>query len=443
MQLRVKEKAEQLAVLYSDAGRPPPPRDLQALHRRLSTAADAGDFSSISTQDRREAVWCLWMRYPGEAPLGDKLSFWGTYVHWIERRQRPSDYRNLVLSWLQGFDYQNPAVNAARAIQRACEKWPDWPWAKRHREWQVFDVQAGPAELASLVMEARMPVAEVLKIEGFSEWLQTGGYVEAAYVEMLQELPKRLTTAVSDSLTLVAIERAIQWSAADGDRLRYPSQKVLLAEALLLPWHHAGSMPPSGSQKSIQSFLLQYIGDPRLNPGAWFGVSDTAIHVLKRWLIGASLEVFIKIIEQVAESGHWRYRKAFWMSYFKRDYIADAWIVLGRNAQHLARTFDDLRGNYGKLDRGSVLANHSVLLMKIGDLIIADWSHSGTCRIWRRDDPMAPPYYQPEYSGNSLRTVAVDEIPHYGSKYGNWQRRVVTAIHDKTGISVPSGEYMP
>ena len=295
MQLRVKETAEQLARLYSDIGSPPQSRDLDVLHRRLSAAAETGDFSPISTRDRREAVWCLWMKFPGEAPLGDKPSFWGAYVHWIERRQRPSDYRNLVLSWLHGFDYQKRAVHAARAIQRACGKWPDWPWAKRHRAWQVFDVHIGPAALASSVMEAEMPVAAALKIEGFSEWLQIGGYVEAAYVEMLQKLPERLTTGVSDSRTLEVVERVIQWSVAERDRLRYPSQKVPLVEALLLPWHHAGSLPPSGSQKSIQGFLLQYLGDPRLKPGAWFGVSDTAIHVFKRWLIGASLEVFIRI----------------------------------------------------------------------------------------------------------------------------------------------------
>jgi len=211
---------------------------------------------------------------------------------------------------------------------------------------------------------------------------------------------------------------------------------------LLRPWLEQ-PQSPSDVQAEVQGFLLKYIGDPRLRPAAWFGVNEKALALFKRWLIGASLEAFFQIIEKVAEPGHWKYRKSFWISYFEQDSISDAWIVLGRDARRLARRFEGLSGNYGRLEGAKVLGNHCVLLMHIGDLVIADWSHNGKCRVWLRNDEKAPALYSSKYRGDDLRAAALEEISHFGSESGRWQSQISYAVRDRTGISVSREQYMP
>ena len=62
--------------------------------------------------------------------------------------------------------------------------------------------------------------------------------------------------------------------------------------------------------------------DPRLTQSGWTSVSPAAKDVMLRWMVSASLEDFFALIARRAQEDHWRYRKAFWSAYLKRDYIA-------------------------------------------------------------------------------------------------------------------------
>jgi hypothetical protein len=86
---------------------------------------------------------------------------------------------------------------------------------------------------------------------------------------------------------------------------------------------------------------------------------------------------------------------------------------------------------YAELKKGyNVQNNHSVIIMRIGSLIITEWSHSGKFRAWRFDARRCPTLYKSAYSRSELVNGAEFEIAHYSG----WQRRFADYIYDETGV---------
>jgi hypothetical protein len=247
------------------------------------------------------------------------------------------------------------------------------------------------------------------------------------------------------------LNRSLVWLERDG-QLRFEDQRIRTATALLSPF--IDRSPAPDIQNAIQTFLLRTIGDPRSKRPRWQGVPESVRNVLFRWLVRMSLEDFFQILDATAQDSHWKFRKAFWTAYLQHDVITDAWIVLGPEAGRLLRReFEDGTGA-GKLKTGTgVLPTHSVLLMRIGNLTIAEWSHNGKCRAWLEGSPGAPKFYEPSYSRSQLappvrRTGSTRNGPrweqsHIASERGIWQGTIANHIADETGIRIPRTEYMP
>ena len=82
--------------------------------------------------------------------------------------------------------------------------------------------------------------------------------------------------------------------------------------------------------------------------------------------------------------------------------------------------------------------------MKIKDIIVADWSHDGACRMWEDNKGTYPEFNKKLYSSNELREdTFVEPINHVNSPNGTWQLRVATTLQRYTGIRMPSHRYMP
>ena len=120
---------------------------------------------------------------------------------------------------------------------------------------------------------------------------------------------------------------------------------------------------------------------PRLHPGQWGSVDDAAKIVIRRWLTENSLEQFLRVVDRVAPTYQWTHRRAFWNAYFKKGYVLDAWVAFGRDGAKLARSVaadrqEDVGMAYGQLYRPPN-SKQAVLLLRIGDLLVADWSRLG------------------------------------------------------------------
>lgn len=439
---RIADSAIKVEVLFGDGigGRPPPQPDIPSLWKRLDVAERSADYDAVTDKDWRDAPWCFWRTEGGAVPLVKRPVFAGRYGQWIEGRQRKGDYRRLVQAWLLHFNRENLPSSTATLITKACAVWPEWLWAQRHAAQDVFDVENGPANLAGHVLDDTRPVREVLRDHGLGEWLQTGGYAEAAFAAALLDVPRRLRLSVSEARGLELVRRTLEWAGSSNGDMQFPNLRVPVAEALLVPWLQ--SAPPKAVERTITSFLLKAFGDPRMQRTRWSGVNDSATNVFKRWLTGATLEAFVRVIEGVAEKDHWKYRKAFWMAYYRAGHVLDAWVVLGPEAKLISRQREDLRGQASELVR-PLLSNHSVLLLRIGNLVVADWSHNGKCRVWREGDLHAPKLYQTRYEASDLRAATAFEVAHHGSSTGGWQLKIHNHIRSLTGIGLSSSSYMP
>jgi hypothetical protein len=143
----------------------------------------------------------------------------------------------------------------------------------------------------------------------------------------------------------------------------------------------------------------------------------------------------------------WMYRQKFWMAYYDKGFIDEAWLALGQNALEQARhSLVDQKGmGYGRLDGGAAL-NQSVLFLKIGDLIFTEWSHNGTLRAYRQGMKNTPLLYQNSYHGVDLRAAESMDfheglnvnpgLVHSHSDKGTWQRKARDFIRSHTGVSM-------
>jgi hypothetical protein len=163
-----------------------------------------------------------------------------------------------------------------------------------------------------------------------------------------------------------------------------------------------------------------------------------------RWLAQATLEQFLKVVDRVAAKHQWDYRRAFWNAYIEKRVVANAWVAFGANGAQVARkiaetTADSLMRRFGML--GGAGADQAVLLLSIGDLIIADWSHNGRLRIWRRGNTSAPEFNLETYVASALRTDSEFDTVHLPPD--GWQSKAEAYIRRHTGIKLLESEYLP
>jgi hypothetical protein len=247
--------------------------------------------------------------------------------------------------------------------------------------------------------------------------------------------------------TLAQVDILIDWGTADGE-LRYPTHAGGLAHALLLPW--TKTSVSEDIQKRVQNFLVERYGDPRLQAKRWNMVNDDAKRVIFSWLAKDSLNQFLDVVGTTAKAHQWEYRRAFWMAYFKAGHISESWVVFARNpaanARRLAAQMDNpSMRSFGEFQQSSgATADQAVLLLKIGALTVADWSHDGACRIWKGSNQAVPELYwhgRKGYVKHGLTDGCDFQKTHWPQ--GNWQAEAAKFIGKHTDVWLAERDYMP
>lgn len=271
-----------------------------------------------------------------------------------------------------------------------------------------------------------------------------GNVIDSTYGSELKLAAVRQAVSLRDPSSL---EKVINW--VFGRVTGTPLAEYY--EAMLSPF--LAINPESKMQKLITSVLVERFRDPRIYP--WPGLPgddgsarrDACVGTLRRWLSVEYLELFMKIIDATAVDRMWKDRRAFWLGYFAGGYVSDVTLILASDANRMAHQLksDMEAGHYMKWSRLSGAgSDQSVLLMQIGDMTIADWSHAGAMRFWRTRDSHAPAHSRTEYLARNLRQYSIrvltspsetlDAIRHVPP--GQWQRRAAYAIKHYTGVSV-------
>jgi hypothetical protein len=215
-----------------------------------------------------------------------------------------------------------------------------------------------------------------------------------------------------------------------------------VCKALLNPY--ISQSPDEAIKTQIENFLLERFEDPLVNRRRWAKVATEHSAVLSRWLTQQSFELLMKVLKRSNNTGQWKERAIFWGHYLANDFVSDAWIVLGPDANYYAEKLIEegeikSKSSYGVLSGESyspVQAIHSVILLKIGDLVVSEWTHEGKVRFYRTSNNKKQVFYKEMYSAANLRS---DDAPDYYKRHqGNWQLDVENYIYKVTGIPGPS-----
>ena len=324
-------------------------------------------------------------------------------------------------------------------------------WRRAQARFQYFQVQIGPERVTSAILKGSEPVAQILKAAGLNEPARaTTGYARLVNARLLQELPTPLASAHG----LTVFERAQAFVVIDRAlRFEEPEARGSLANSLLTPWATGNRVSASDSVKSqVQGFLLARLGDPRTKQANWRHVDKNKTDIMRKWLSCAGLKAFFDVIANHAEDS-FIYRRAFWNAYLEAEKIDDSWLALGANVHAEAQGIRELGGYFARL-RGAT-SNQSVLLIKIGPIIFAEWSHSGSLRAWPEEWKNAPNIGLPEYQKDDLtdKCLAFPDGPdgakqgkglwHTGSESGRWQTIAAELIARRCGIRLGPRDWMP
>ena len=221
----------------------------------------------------------------------------------------------------------------------------------------------------------------------------------------------------------------------------FRSEPRLYAKALLGPYIQ--SMPADSIRQRIQAFLVDAYGDPRMSPGTWVNIDPVHTAVLKRWLAKSSFKIMMAVVSQTNDTAHWFERSKFWMHYLDNGYIQDAWVAFGpqsaRRADQMVRQGKiESKALYGRLGDGQIDPDHSVLIMKVGDLVVTEWSHMGKVRFYSRTNGRIPELYKKVYPVTRIRNDFDPEISLTHTPT-TWRSHVAGLLQFEEGMHPPSG----
>jgi len=427
----------------------PSKTDLNRLFNSISTHFGARNgLEGLYSQDIRRAPWILFT-HPEDTPgsLAKNKRFCKSFLKWLNIQLKPNCISTLLFVFLREYPSELGTFHLWRKGISSCLYQSQNPRLqlvrKRCDRFQLL-AEDGPQRFSEIILDDKIAPNKLFLEAGLTGQLEAQGFSHAVYRDILKRVNLGLSSGLQQNDLLKRLFSFASVEDEKGMRLRFETGAKDLAEALLLPY--ADNKAHSGHHKELQSFLVDLMGDPRIVKSHWIGVNPRAKEVMFGWLVEATLDVFFRILDKSADK-IWRYRKAFWSAYYKKGYIQHAWAVLGNDAVSIAKQIDDRKIRFGQLS-GAYSKNQSVLLLRIGDLIIAEWSHNGKCRIWRdteQNQSKIPKLYNAlsDYNAFSLRKEADFEQVHHASEYGTWQYKVERFIRHQTNIKVFQVDYMP
>lgn len=444
--------AAYIEELLSPSELKPPARiDLDHTYRYLRSQWKRG--TPVASMDKKQLKMAPWVIFDVHRPevLAGDGSFSEDYLGWLRTRKTTSLVSCLLFSFLKEYPRKLPTFNLWRQAMSNLLKSSNTlrlrKWLNAASQYHLLE-DDGPERFGEALLDGDQAPEEILRSAKLEGELENQGFSRWAYVAGLTMVVSRLS---KDALTVKQLDRLMQWSQRDdtSNCLRYPTERRFLAESLLRPFERRAA--PEEMKKKIKSFLVYHLGDPRFQGEQWFGVSEQSMQVIRSWMIEASLEYFFRVLDHTADP-IWMYRKAFWRAFLDRGYIREAWPILGKSARHAvkrARKETEEEVLCGTLS-GGIMANQSVLVLVIGDLLITEWSHNGKCRIWHLQEDGAQAlkkrwFYNTDVpvTGDELRRGAHHEVIHSGSEYGRWQQRIYAYINEHTGINIPYKDLMP
>lgn len=428
--------------------------DLAETHAAISHLLGAGQsLADLPIRHLKRAPWVMFDSLDDHhEPLAEQRDYLSVYLAELSERASNLGIMSLATVFLRYYPEGKPYFEPLRRQIIDLLPMATGPRARslRQRSDEYGFYEEGGAAVLGAALTASDNPAQLLEDAGLTGILAERGFIESAIRKFLSNLQYDLS---KDAVTSARLSTLLAFLAASGGKshqVRYPGLRAELADALLLPFDSRAPSPEV--RELIRNFVVKHYDDPRIKLALWQGVDDRSLAVVRRWLVDSTLEDFFRVVREGSQYDDdadrmWPYREAFWRAYLKKGVITEAWVVLGYVIARSARRFlEGHEGAYGKLSQGGgAKATHAVLILRIGDLVITEWSHTGKYRVWHEDNQSAPKFYKSKlpYSRNELVTNPDFDGSHHGAQNGNWQSNLATRIAEWTGVKATHKEYMP
>lgn len=455
--------AKALSLPPSPPVPPPDPAFLEGLRRRLWTACEHRRLAELPRRELRQAPLVFWNGTPEAAGFPGLVD-----VYLEQAAARPAWLRTLLEAWLRDFGSDRPRItDTGQALGRlltAVENPRLTLWRDAHEAYRLFDAAAGPRNLGGVLLLGPPSVATILTQTGMNDALRAEGrFFRAAVAALLTALPAALRGPNAEQAWARAVQvlEAIrdvtdrQGRAVQRSELRFRDLAGPVAQACLGAWLEG--VAPSVPRDPVKNFLVRTIGDPRVNPQAWAAAGEPVTALMRRWLSADSLEAFLALITGSNEDMRWRHRRAFWRACLRVSPFAEVWVVLGSNLAQRASTIASLNTAFGQMT-GTGSHDQAVLLMKLGSVVLSEWSNVGRLRAWDAGHPNCPTMDRPYYAATELRADSLSflnepnggkerhsfpGLTHHGSENFLWQERAAEFLRTKIGLRLTRKDYTP
>ncbi len=404
-------------------------------------AADGdGILHSLAPGDLRRLPWVLF--YPKtdseevrRAWLGNQPAVVLDYQEWLGQRRRTSPLVALLHELLRFYPADLPTFGDWLELLRRSVNGARSP-ALQQLDPDLF-LRSGDRKVVARMVADRQ--ADVEKL-GLTPGLARCEFLRSGARKVMRATSQHIRSGKISREEIDGLLNVLELD--DGLRFRNAEMYRETAEALLLPFAEKQDNNPLGMEKVCAWFVRRF-GDPRLHAHGyrWRDVPDEARKIVVKWLVRGTFEQFFQLLQHTAYDRHWRYRQAFWKRYLQHNMVEEAWFVLGTRARTMLRRISNKESTWNNGTLAGAASDQSVLLMRIGGVTIAEWSHNGSCRIWCEENVSAPRLYDDDYARAQLVCNSADFVqPHHSSASGGWQSHVARQIKRYTGRTVATQE---
>jgi len=422
----------------------PDEQTTRELQERVAAMVKAGLIEQVSKRDLKlSCVTITSSPLPpaSNAPVGDVL------LDRVRRQARRPAFTALLEAYVNTFDPADEKTRwLAKRLAEMALRW-EWRakdvWKERLDRFALLNVDEAPKRLALEILAAPQRQRQILQEAGLDEGAR--GQSKLALAAFRSAC---VAVAGLPNLKVQNVQAALlAWNEVNQASGRFPTAWLDLCKACLEPWANA---EPQQAHRGLLIGHLQRLsgGDPRTSgrDTQWGQVRDhapVAYNVMMRWLTQVSVKQFLEVVDRSLTEPDarrmWAYRKAFWLSYLDNKNgpkIEQAWVAFGDEAATLARRIADQTGdstfrNFGKQSEKS--KQHTALILKIGDLTIVDWSHSGKYNVWR-NGAAAPKLFKLDYRYDLLDSAPLRDS-HTAPAHYSWQKKLAEIIEGRRFVS--------
>lgn len=415
---RLRAAAGRVLQRWPDVVTEPPENDRDRLVDEMRRRLAADDWDDLPTSFVTRAARALFDQVRRDrTDLAELLSF---YVEELRVSTRKSFLGAMASVYIGSYEPGAPHTRALAAALQHARSRLGGRWTRLEEALPAWlDPAKAPQAIAGLMAEMTDPWSE-LKAMGFGA-PHAPGLMDHAHLVFIDRIRPGLRSREE-------LERLFRWLRPELQEARMSGAAEAISAVL---GHWLTTDPAADDQRYIIEALVGCYGDPRVSAsGAWAGVPEQCRAVILRWLTGENIRFFLDVVSAVEESHMWKPRREFWLSLHKQGRIDAAWVAFSSEAERYARRQAATRSGqralrFGSQTAGGSRVNTSLLILKIGNKILIEGSHSYKIHIFRAASPTAPALYQHRYDCEMIRLTAGAEAK---SHHGNWQGWILERI---------------